>query len=82
MERIDRLPQDRLRVRLQVFIEQPRVQQGIIALILLNAAILGIETCATLMAHAGQVLPAIDQLILAVFVAEIGIRLYVHRLAF
>ena len=82
MERIDRLPQDRLRVRLQTFIEQPYVQQGIIALILLNAAILGMETSAPLMAHAGQVLLAVDQLILAVFVAEIAIRLYVHRLAF
>ena len=82
MERIDRLPQDRLRVRLQTFIEQPYVQQGIIALILLNAAILGMETSAPLMAHAGQVLLAVDQLILAVFVAELAIRLYVHRLAF
>jgi voltage-gated sodium channel len=82
MDRIDRLPQDQLRVRLQRFIEQPRVQRGIIALILLNAVILGMETSETLMAHAGQLLLAADQLILAVFVAEIGIRLYVHRLAF
>jgi voltage-gated sodium channel len=82
MEQVDRLPQDHLRARLQRFIEQPRVQQGIIALILLNAAILGMETSADLMAHAGRLLVAVDQLILAVFVAEITIRLYVHRLAF
>ena len=82
MEQVDRLPQADLRSRLQKFIERPRVQQGIIVLILLNAAILGMETSATLMARAGRILVALDQLILAVFVAEISIRLYVHRLAF
>jgi voltage-gated sodium channel len=82
MEQVDRLPQAGLRTRLQRFIEQPRVQQGIIVLILLNTAILGMETSATLMARAGRLLLALDQLILAVFVAEIAIRLYVHRLAF
>ena len=82
MERVDRLPQADLRTRLQKFIEQPRVQQGIVVLILLNAAILGMETSANLMARAGRILLAVDQLILAVFVAEITIRLYVHRLAF
>lgn len=82
MEQAEKLPQPRLRARLQRFIEQPRVQQGIIALIVLNAAILGMETSAEIMARAGRVLLAIDQLILAVFVAEIAIRLYAHRLAF
>jgi len=82
MEQVHRLPQPRLRTRLQRLIEQPRVQQGIIALILLNAAILGMETSADLMARAGRLLLAVDQFILAVFVAEITIRLYVHRLAF
>ncbi len=81
-ELVDRLPQAGLRARLQKFIEQPRVQQGVIVLILLNAAILGMETSANLMARAGRILIAVDQLILAVFVAEIAIRLYVHRLAF
>jgi voltage-gated sodium channel len=82
MEQVDRLPPADPRARLQRFIEQPRVQQGIIALILLNAAILGMETSADLMARAGRILLAVDQLILAVFVAEITIRVYVHRLAF
>jgi voltage-gated sodium channel len=82
IEQVDRLPQAGLRGRLQTFIEQPRVQRGIIVLILLNAAILGMETSANLMARVGRILIAVDQLILAVFVAEIAIRLYVHRLAF
>jgi voltage-gated sodium channel len=82
MEQVDRLPQAALRARLHRFIEQPRVQQGIIVLILLNTAILGMETSANLMARAGRLLLALDQLILALFVAEIAVRLYVHRLAF
>ena len=82
MEGVDRLPEADLRGRLKRFIERPRVQQGIIVLIVLNAAILGMETSAALMAHAGRIIVALDQLILAVFVAEIASRLYVHRLAF
>jgi voltage-gated sodium channel len=82
MEQVNTLPQAGPRTRLKEFIEQPRVQHGIIVLILLNAAILGMETSANLMARTGAILLAVDQLILAVFVAEISIRLYVHRLSF
>ncbi len=70
------------RERLRSFIEVPRVQQGIIALILVNAVILGLETSPAVMASIGRPLLAADQAILAVFVVEIAIRLYVHRLAF
>jgi voltage-gated sodium channel len=82
IEGVDRLPEADLRGRLNRFIERPRVQQGIIVLIVLNAAILGMETSAAIMARAGRILVALDQLILAVFVAEIASRLYVRRLAF
>jgi voltage-gated sodium channel len=71
-----------LRQQLGVFIEQAPVQRTIIALILVNAAILGFETSSTIMAHAGPYLIAVDQLILSVFVIEIAIRLYVKRLDF
>jgi len=33
-----------MRARLQVFIEHPDVQNGIVTLILINAALLGMET--------------------------------------
>lgn len=67
-----------LRSRLAAWIEQPRVQQTLIALILVNAAILGMETSADLMARWGPTLIALDHAILAVFVVEIAIRIYAH----
>jgi len=68
--------------RLAAFIEHPRVQGAIIALILLNAALLGMETWPAAMAAAGGLILGIDQVILGVFVVEIALRLYVHREAF
>ncbi len=70
------------RARLQRLIEYPRVQHTIMALILINAVVLGLETSATAMAHAGGLLLAVDKAILAVFVVEIAARLWVHRSAF
>jgi voltage-gated sodium channel len=58
--------------------EAPRAQQLIIALILVNAAILGLETSPAAMARWGAVLQAMDQAILAVFVVEIALRLAAH----
>ncbi|MHB1359127.1 MAG: ion transporter [Rhodocyclaceae bacterium] len=70
------------RGRLRAFIEHPRVQGAIIVLILINAALLGMETWPAAMAAAGGLILAIDRLILGVFVVEIALRLYVHRQAF
>jgi voltage-gated sodium channel len=67
------------RERLRAFIEHPRVQGFIIALILINAALLGLETWPAAMAVAGALIRALDKAILAVFVMEIAARLYVHR---
>jgi voltage-gated sodium channel len=76
------LAQPELRARLQAFIEHPRVQHVILALILVNAVTLGLETAPSVMAVAGDFILALDKAILSVFVAEIAIRLYVHRWAF
>jgi voltage-gated sodium channel len=70
------------RERLRAFIENPRVQGFIIALILINAALLGLETWPAAMAAAGGLILALDKAILSVFVAEIALRLYVHRRVF
>ncbi|MFA5083598.1 MAG: ion transporter, partial [Hydrogenophilaceae bacterium] len=43
---------------------------------------LGLETSATVMAAYGDLLHLIDKAILSVFVTEIVLRLYVHRLSF
>ena len=63
-------------------IESPLAQAVLIALILVNAAILGLETSEANMARWGEVLGAADRAILAVFVVEIGLRLAVWRGAF
>jgi voltage-gated sodium channel len=68
--------------RLRSFIEKPRVQGSIITLIVFNAALLGLKTSPAVMALAGGPIVALDRLILAVFVLEISIRLYVYRRAF
>jgi len=68
--------------KLGVFIESSPVQRTIIALIIINAIILGLETSAGLMHQWGGVLQAIDAIILVVFVTEIGLRIFVYRLSF
>lgn len=70
------------RQRLKTWLEMPLVQRSLIALILANAVILGVETSSTVMAAWGSWLTAADTAILAVFVVEIALRLIAHRLAF
>ncbi len=70
------------RKRAHVFIEHRHIQGLIITLILINAALLGLETWPDAMAVAGGLILAVDKIILAIFVIEIALRLYVHRLAF
>jgi voltage-gated sodium channel len=66
------------RQRLAAWIEQPRIQHVLIALILVNALILGMETSPAMMARWGTALVALDHAILAVFVVEIALRIYAH----
>jgi voltage-gated sodium channel len=70
------------RRRAAAWIEQPRVQHALIALIVLNAVILGMETSPALMARWGKALVTIDHAILAIFVVEIALRLYAHGARF
>ncbi len=71
-------PKDTLRRRLYDFIYAPRVQNFILALILVNAVLLGLETSPAFMSAFGDSVHLLDRAILAVFVAEIGLRLFVH----
>lgn len=71
-----------LRQRLHDFIEHSYVQRIIITLILVNAVILGLETSSVIMSGIGHLLMVVDQAILAIFVVEIAIRIYVSRLDF
>jgi len=71
-----------VRGKLHRILERPQVQRGIIALILLNAVLLGLETSPTVMAFAGDPIRLADRLILGLFVIEIAARIMVHRSAF
>lgn len=72
----------RWRARLVAWIEGPRVQRFITALILINALTLGLETSSAALATAGSMIHAIDGLILGIFVIEIALRLAGRGLAF
>jgi voltage-gated sodium channel len=81
METVMRAPSGR-RQRLDRWLESAPIHNSLIALILINAVILGLETSPSLMAAWGSWLSAADRAILAVFVVEIALRLFVHRLAY
>lgn len=68
--------------RLRAVIESKAFQRAITALILVNAAILGLETSAEAMAAAGGLLVAADRAIIAVFAGEILAKLWVYRRRF
>jgi len=71
-----------MRSRIQSLIEHSYFQNLIIALILINAVLLGLETSPGVMKEAGSFILALDQLILILFVIEITLRIYVHRFSF
>ena len=70
------------RERVGSWIESDRIQGLIITLIVINAVTLGLETSQSLMARHGELLLALDRLILAVFVVEILTKLFGQGLGF
>ncbi|RBP85274.1 ion transporter [Marinomonas rhizomae] len=76
------VPTGSIRQSLKTVIENSTIQRVLLALILINAVILGLETSPEVMTIAGSFLIALDKAILAVFVVELSIRLFVHRFAF
>ena len=63
------------RTRLGQWVESERVQRVIVALIIINAITLGLETSSHAMDLAGGLLKLIDRLLLGIFVAEILAKL-------
>jgi voltage-gated sodium channel len=70
------------RENVAAFLELKIVQNGVIAVILFNAVLLGMETSPTLMAAAGPVIVGLDAACLAIFVIELALKFYARRLAF
>lgn len=71
-----------LRARVARATESRPFQRAVIALILLNAVILGLETFPAVMAAAGDALEVANNVIVAIFVAEIALRIYAHGASF
>jgi voltage-gated sodium channel len=67
---------------LKRIVESARFQHFIVAVIVINAITLGLETSPTMMAQAGGLLLALDRAALIVFVVEIAMKLIVYRFGF
>lgn len=67
---------------LRGIIADPRTERAVMALIVLNAVTLGIETSRTAQAHFGPLLDVVDRAVIAMFVVELTARIAVQRLAF
>jgi voltage-gated sodium channel len=68
--------------RLRQWVTSPRTERFILALIILNAITLGLETSAWVTARVGPVLEVLDTVVLAIFVLEVVARIAVHRASF
>lgn len=75
-------PTDTGRERLRKFVYHPKVQFFIIALIIINAIILGLETWPKAWDTYGPQLRFADRVILLIFCIEIALKLFVERRAF
>ncbi len=63
------------RARLGGIMEGPTVRNGIMAVILFNAVLLGMETSPTLMSNWGGIIRTLDLACLAIFTVEIALKL-------
>ncbi len=67
------------RLAIARWIESKTIQSWIIAAILINAVIMGLETSSTLMAQWHAPLKIADTICLALFVGELSLKLYAYR---
>lgn len=66
------------RADLRMWLDTPRVRNAILTVILINAAILGLETSSAVMNRAGGFILAIDMLCLGVFIIELLLKLWAY----
>jgi voltage-gated sodium channel len=67
---------------LRTIVENPNTERTVMALIIINAAVLGLETSQNIMATSGLLLEFLDRVLLTIFVVELTARIIVHRLDF
>ena len=71
-----------LRERARVFVERESVKNTILGIIIFNAITLGLSTSQTVMDQVGGILTVIDKTVLAIFVAELALKLFAYGLRF
>jgi voltage-gated sodium channel len=64
------------RTRIAKIVDDQRFQNAIFAVIIFNAAILGLETSDNVMATAGGLISVLDNICITIFVIEIAMKLY------
>jgi voltage-gated sodium channel len=68
--------------RVESFLETAGFGNFIMAVIIFNAILLGMETSAAIMSRAGGIILFLDRLCLAIFVVEIAAKLFAYRFRF
>ncbi|MBD3791327.1 MAG: ion transporter [Campylobacterales bacterium] len=68
--------------KITALVEHTRFVQFIMLLIILNGITMGIQTIPTLSSGAHAMLEIFDRVVIAIFTAEIVLRIYAHRSAF
>ena len=71
-----------MRARVRAFLEQGRVHNTIMALIIFNAVTLGLGTSDWAQENIGGLLDVLDRIVLAIFVIELLLKLYAYGLNF
>ncbi|WP_107987747.1 ion transporter [Breoghania corrubedonensis] len=71
-----------MRDRLREIVQSRPWEWTIISIIVLNAVTLGLETSPTITGAIGGLLSAVDHAVIAIFVVEIALRIFVFRLSF
>ncbi|MFQ6551013.1 ion transporter [Aestuariibius insulae] len=71
-----------LRARIDAFLDRADVQNAIIAIIIFNAILLGMETSPTIMGAAGELIFTLDRICLGIFTLEILAKIYARGFKF
>jgi len=71
-----------MKAQLERLLADPRTERFVLIVIVINAITLGLETDSGIMANWGDLLHVLDRVALGIFCAELGAKLFVHRLRF
>jgi voltage-gated sodium channel len=70
------------RQRLRAWLDEPRIRNAILSVIIFNAITLGLSTSHTVMGAMGPVINMLDRIALAIFIVELTLKFYANGLAF